>query len=248
LIAESTGKRGTGLLPVVGEPLGPPTAYGSDRVFVRLGSSVQAPGPAVAVEFPGPNALGGQFFLWEMTTALLGHMLGVNPFDQPDVESAKDAARKILAAYRSGGEHSTMEAIPLSETSLGAFSSQAAAGNYIAVLAYLDPRPEVTHALSTLRRTLRDRTRCATTLGYGPRYLHSTGQLHKGDAGRGLFLQLVDAPETDVEIPGDIEPSIGFRALVHAQAAGDARALADRGRRVSVLRADDIGTLSGCLI
>ncbi len=234
LIAESTGKRGTGLVPVVGEPLGPPEVYGSDRVFVRLGTDGETPGPAISVEFPGAEALGGQFFVWELATALLGHLLAVNPFDQPDVESSKEAMRQILTAYRASGERPAAPSMPLTPGALDAFVERAAAGDYIALLAYLDPRPETSDSLRTLRRTLRDRTHCATTLGYGPRYLHSTGQLHKGDSGRGLFVELIDDPADDVVVPDEGERSIGFRLLVRAQAVGDGRALAERGRRIAV--------------
>ncbi len=235
LIAESTGKRGTGLVPVVGEPLGPPEVYGVDRVFVRLGSDTAAPEPTISVEFSGAEALGGQFFLWELATALLGHLLTVNPFDQPDVESSKEATRQILAAYRDSGERPAAPSVPLSPGALKAFVDQAGPSDYIALLAYLDPRPETSEPLRSLRQALRDRTHCATTLGYGPRYLHSTGQLHKGDSGRGLFVELIDDPADDVAVPDDGPRQLGLRFLdPRAGASGDAQVLAARGRRVLV--------------
>lgn len=239
LIAESTGKRGKGVLPVVGELPASADSYGSDRLFVRIGDAVNAPPPAIAVDAAGPGDLGGQFFLWEMATALLGHVFGVNPFDQPDVESAKQEARRVLVAEDAGaGEEAVAE---FSDDAAFAFCRGASPPGYIALLPYLDPRSRRFGRLGALRRALRDATRCATTLGVGPRYLHSTGQLHKGDAGNGVFLILIDEPRADVEIAGPGGRPMGLRRLIHAQATGDARALAARGRRVVLLRVVDEG-------
>jgi len=234
LIAESTGKCGVGVVPIVGEPLGTPDVYGADRVFIRLGSDAETPPPTVHVEFSGPEGLGGQFFLWEFATALLGHLLGVNPFDQPDVESSKSVTRQMLSLYRDRGERPSTPCVPLTPDALRLFVSQAVPGDYVAILAYLDPRPEIAESLATLRRALRDATNCATTLGYGPRFLHSTGQLHKGDSGRNLFIELVDEPGHDLQIPDDAGRPVSFGLLLRAQAFGDAQALAARGRRVLV--------------
>ena len=234
LIAESTGKCGVGVVPIVGEPLGTPDVYGPDRVFIRLGSDAEAPPPTVDVDFSGPEALGGQFFLWELATALLSHLLGVNPFDQPNVESSKSVTRQMLSLYRDQGERPSAPCVSLTPDALRQFVSQAVPGDYIAILAYLDPRPEVAESLATLRRALRDATHCATTLGYGPRFLHSTGQLHKGDSGRGLFIELVDEADDDLQIPDGTGRPVSFGLLLRAQAFGDAQALAARGRRVLV--------------
>jgi glucose-6-phosphate isomerase len=234
LIAESTGKCGVGVIPIVGEPLGTPGVYGADRVFVRLGTSIEAPRPTVDVEFSGPEDIGGQFFLWEFATALLGHLLGVNPFDQPDVESSKGVTRQMLSLYRDRGERPSAPCVPLTPDALRQFVSRAVPGDYVAILAYLDPRPGIAESLAALRRALRDATHCATTLGYGPRFLHSTGQLHKGGSGRGLFIELVDEPANDLQIPDDAGPPMSFGLLLRAQAFGDAQALAARGRRVLV--------------
>jgi glucose-6-phosphate isomerase len=234
LIAESTGKGGMGVVPIVGEPLGAPDVYGADRMFVRLGNAAATPLPTVDVEFSGPEALGGLFFLWEFATALLGHLLGVNPFDQPDVESSKYATRQMLSIYHDHGERPTAPCVSLTPDVLRQFVSQAVPGDYIAILAYLDPRPEIAESLAALRRTLRDATRCATTLGYGPRFLHSTGQLHKGDSGRGVFIELVDEAGEDLQIPNGSGRPVSFGLLLRAQAFGDAQALAARGRRVLV--------------
>lgn len=235
LIAESTGKRGTGIVPIVGEPLGAPDSYGGDRVFLRFGDEIRTPDPAIDCEPITEENLGEQFYLWEMATALVGHLLGVNPFDQPDVEAAKQATREILAAYRERGETPGADLARLDEGALRAAIDQAQPGDYVALLAYLDRQPEVAASLRELRRTLRDATACATTLGYGPRFLHSTGQLHKGDGGRGLFLELIDEPFGDIVVPsGEARPaSLGL--ILRAQALGDARALSERGRRVHLL-------------
>jgi hypothetical protein len=199
------------------------------------------------------NDLGGQFFLWEVATAIAGHWLGINPFDQPDVEAAKVLARQAVAAYERDGQLPEIEPIarlgkvrvfnglgllPQSPSSirqvLDAFLAQARPGDYIAIQAYLNPTPEVRAILQTLRHVLRDRTRLATSLGFGPRFLHSTGQLHKGDGGNGLFLQITAEPFRDVPIPdamGSEESKITFGTLKMAQALGDWQALLDGGRR-----------------
>jgi hypothetical protein len=203
-------------------------------VFVRLGSDAETPLPTLDVEFSGPEDLGGQFFLWELATALLGHLLGVNPFDQPDVESSKSVTRQMLSLYRDQGERPSAPCVPLTPDALRRFVSHAVPGDYVAILAYLHPRPEIAESLATLRRALRDATHCATTLGYGPRFLHSTGQLHKGDSGRGLFIEFVDEADDDLQIPDDAGPPVSFGLLLRAQAFGDAQALAARGRRVLV--------------
>jgi transaldolase/glucose-6-phosphate isomerase len=266
LIAESTGKEGKGILPVVGEPLGPPAGYGGDRLFVQirleddasqdaaLAVLQQAGFPVVRLLLQDAYDLGGQFFLWELATAVASHLLGINPFDQPNVESAKIAARGMMAAYKATGAlpetrpdlqeselrvyyppqglpgeaHTPVEALRL-------FLEGLRPGDYIALQAFLRPTPEVTSALDDLRLRLRGRYPVAATLGFGPRFLHSTGQLHKGDAGRGLFLQFTGDPAQDAPIPDEAglqASSSSFGALLLAQALGDRQALLDAGRRV----------------
>ena len=236
LVAESTGKEGKGILPVVGEPLGAPDAYGDDRLFVYLGDhaglSLQ---PAVRVDWPDLYDLGGQFFLWEMATAVAGHRLGINPFDQPNVEAAKVLARRLVAEYNEKGALPAAFAAQLDAIAFSSFLDQARPGDYVAVQAYLQPTAKTTAALQAFRARLRERTHLAVTLGYGPRYLHSTGQLHKGDAGRGLFIQLTAADPEDAPIPdepGSPASSLTFGLLKTAQALGDAQALAAAGRRL----------------
>jgi glucose-6-phosphate isomerase len=247
LIAESTGKEGRGILPVVGEPLGPPQVYGQDRLFVHicldgdadhdaaLAALREAGHPVVRLNIKDLYDLGGQFFLWELATAVAGHLMDINPFDQPDVESAKVVARRMVAAYKKTGHVPREKSLPARAADLEAFLSQAAAGDYITLQAYLHPTPATDAALATLRLRLRDRYRLAATVGYGPRFLHSTGQLHKGDGGRGLFVQFTAEGSQDAPIPdraGAGESSITFGVLKMAQALGDRRALQDSGRRV----------------
>ena len=240
LVAESTGKDGKGILPVVGETVGGPSVYGDDRLFIHLqlaGDSshvaalealAAAGHPVVRFTLADKYDLGGQFFMWEMATAVASHLLGVQPFDQPNVESAKKLAQKLVAAYQSTGSLPESQPSPLTAAALAAFLTQAKAGDYIALQAYLPPTPATTAALQTLRRHLRQRTRLATTLGYGPRFLHSTGQLHKGDAGNGLFILFTSDPEEDAPIPdaaGAPDSSMTFGVLKLAQALGDYEAL-----------------------
>ena len=255
LIAESTGKDGKGILPVVGEPVGSPGVYGDDRLFVYLrlddddsydaevGALEEAGYPVVRLRLRDIYDLGGQFFLWEMATAVASHRLEINPFDQPNVEAAKVLARKMVAEYAEKGALPASETAPLSETALNEFLSQAKLGDpstgsgrsYIAIQAYVQPTEETDAALQSLRTRLRDRLKLATTLGYGPRFLHSTGQLHKGDAGDGLFIQFTSDAVEDVPIPdeaGSPDSSMSFGVLKTAQALGDAQALLDAGRRV----------------
>ena len=255
LLAESTGKDGQGILPIVGEPPGPPEVYGEDRVFIKvsigednrhsnlLAALRQAGHPVMELLMEEPYALGGQIFLWEMVTAVAGQRLDVNPFDQPDVEAAKVLARQMVAAYRDEGrlpEESpawSSEAIDVfgDATSLRDFLAQAKAGDYVALQAYVSPTPEMDLALTNLRLHIRGRYRLATTVGYGPRYLHSTGQLHKGDGGTGLFIQITATDPEDVPIPDEpaqSPSSITFGALKAAQAMGDRQALINSGRRV----------------
>jgi transketolase len=247
LIAESTGKEGQGILPVVGEPLGPPTVYSNDRLFIYLrldgddthDAAIQAleeaGHPVVRLRQHDLYGLGAGFFLWEMATAVAGHRLGINPFDQPNVEAAKVLARQMVAEYGEKGALPAGESAPLTGEALEQFLSQAQIGDYVALQAYVQPTAETDAALLALRTRLRDWFKLATTVGYGPRFLHSTGQLHKGDAGRGLFIQFTADDPRDVPIPdeaGEPDSSMTFGVLKMAQALGDRQALLDAGRRV----------------
>ncbi len=255
LIAESTGKQGKGILPVVGEPVGAPGIYGDDRLFVYLrlpgddthDAAVQAledaGHPVLRLHLDDLYDLGGQFFLWEMATVVAGSLLGINPFDQPNVEAAKVLARRTVAEYQEKGALPTGEFAPLTNEALEQFLALPQTGektadlprSYIALQAFVQPVPETDAALLALRERLRDRTRLATTVGYGPRFLHSTGQLHKGDAGNGLFIQFTADDLQDIPIPdeaGSSDSAMTFGVLKTAQALGDWQALLAAGRRV----------------
>ena len=262
LIAESTGKEGKGLVPVAGEALRDPAGYGQDRLFVQIKlasdadestegalKALEAAGhPVIRITLRDILDLGAEFFRWEVATATTGALLGIDPFDQPNVQESKDNTKSLLAEYRAKGKFP--EGKPLLDSDgleiygdpailggapsavgamLGAFLSQARPGDYVALMAYLQPTPEHTVALQSLRLSLRDATRLATTLGYGPRFLHSTGQLHKGGANNGLFIQITADDTLDLPVPG--EPYT-FAVLKHAQALGDLRSLVSKQRRV----------------
>ncbi len=242
LIAESTGKLGHGILPVEGEPLGAPPVYARPRLFAALGDEASRPEldalaeaghPVVRLPEADATSLGAEFFRWEFATAIAGYVLGVQPFDQPDVQAAKDATSRVLA---SGGGDDAGTLPSVRELLAGA-----QAGDYLAILAFVPRTPEVDARLQRVRAALRDRLRVATTIGYGPRYLHSTGQLHKGGPGNGLFIEVVGDDPADLDIPGT---TMTFGALKHAQALGDLQALVARGRRVARATLEELETLA----
>ncbi|MDE2142537.1 MAG: bifunctional transaldolase/phosoglucose isomerase [Elusimicrobia bacterium] len=266
LVAESTGKEGKGIFPVVGEALGAPSAYGRDRLFVRIAlkghadagldkalSALEAAGhPIVRLELADELDLGAQFFIWEVATATAGYFLGVDPFDQPDVQSAKDRAKELLdglnggalpaekADFRAGGLAAFADAAlktalktdggqdrPLREV-LAAHLARVQPGDYVCVLAYLAETDESRRLLDDVRALARSRSTAPVTVSWGPRYLHSTGQLYKGGSGRGVFLFLSDADKTRLPVPGR---NFTFGTLCRAQARGDAAATLAAGRR-----------------
>ncbi len=259
LIAESTGKDGKGIVPVVGEDVRGPDAYGPDRVFVRLeldgdegeadrsahlAALANAGHPVIDIRVKDPAEIGAEFFRWEMAIALAGAILRVNPFDQPDVQFAKDLAREAMEALVDGpsaGSGSDQES-PSADSAdaeqlqdaIRSWIGRVRAGDYVSVQAYVPQTGETTGLLQEARSQLHQLTRMATTVGYGPRFLHSTGQLHKGGPNNGLFLQLTDRVGTDsLPVP---ETDYAFDDLIVAQAAGDRLALHRKGRRV--LRVD----------
>jgi glucose-6-phosphate isomerase len=235
LIAESTGKENIGLVPVVGEPIGPPDVYGRDRIFVAIGEHEgldeleQIGHPVARLRYDGREQIGGEFFRWEMATAIAGHVLGINPFDQPNVQEAKDTTRAILGS-------GSLEDPGFDD--LGVLLKQVNEGDYVAILAYLDRTSETEDAIERVRLLIRDRYRVATTTGFGPRFLHSTGQLHKGGPNSGVFIQVADAGRSvDLPIPGQ---PFTFGTLIDAQALGDLRSLRGRGRRVARVTFDQL--------
>ena len=257
LVAESTGKEGRGIVPVTGEPLGQVSEYGEDRVFVHvrlqdhedeaMASAVtaleHAGMPVATIEPDTSVSLGGEFVRWELATVTAAALLSINPFDEPNVKQAKDATRTLLDSFSREGRLPVPE--PDAEIDHAAFTLTTAArrllagaavdgllsllqpGDYLAILAYLPEGPEIAAAVRSFRATVRGRRRCATTFGYGPRYLHSTGQLHKGGANNGVFLMLT-APGQDLEVPGE---GFSFGVLELAQALGDFVSLDHAGRR-----------------
>ncbi len=265
LIAESTGKEGRGIIPVDGEPVSLPDLYQNDRLFINfrlpednssqnnVEALIEAGHPVVELQLNNLYALGGEMYRWMYATAVSGWAIGINPFDQPNVEAAKIQARSFIATYGETGKlpdsnadydsgeievYSNFHAASLEET-WQFFLKQLETGeqmrSYIAIQAYLPSAPETDRALKQLRRKLQQQYRVAVTVGYGPRFLHSTGQMHKGDAGKGLFIQLTANPQTDLPIPeqaGDNNSSISFAVLLAAQALGDRQALIDAGRKV----------------
>ena len=211
LLAESTGKHGKGLIPAPGEP-----ADGPDR-------------QAQEVRLSGDYELGQEFFRWEFATAVAGSILGINPFDQPDVQAAKDKTAQILAS----GDDPLVEP----QGSMEELFAQAQPGDYVAILAFVNPTVEAEAKLAALAERARQATGCVVTHGFGPRYLHSTGQLHKGGPPTGLYLQVLDDTGDELPIPGK---QFGFGKLIRAQAAGDFASLQERGRRVARIRLEDV--------
>ena len=232
LIAESTGKEGKGIVPIVDEPLVDPDHYTSDRLFVYLRlrgddnsvldtavERIRASGhPLLTLEMRDKYDLGAEFFRWEFATAVAGTILGINPFDQPDVMRAKDATERVLQEFQKSGGFQHLESVG----SLGKLLSQAQKGSYLAIMAYVCQSTEMDEAFGALRRRIVEQYHIATTLGYGPRFLHSTGQLHKGGPNTGLFLQITADHEEDIPVP--VKPYT-FGILADAQVLGDFESL-----------------------
>jgi transaldolase/glucose-6-phosphate isomerase len=264
LLAESTGKEGTGLLPVAGEPVGDPAVYGDDRVFIyfslkeevereledRVEALKKAGQPVVTMQLADRHDIAQEFYRWEIATATAGAILGINPFDQPNVQESKENTKRLLQEVRQQGrlpeEEAGLREGPLSlyglkgaatiQESLARFLGQAGPGDYLALLAYLPENEATTQVLDEVRLGLRDALKVATTLGYGPRYLHSTGQYHKGGPNNGLFLILTSTPEDDPQIPGQ---PYTFGVFQQAQALGDMESLQQHGRRTLRLHLGD---------
>ncbi len=280
LLAESTGKNGKGLIPIDAEPLGEPAVYGSDRVFVylrdphkpdaaqdRAMQALQEAGqPLVRLSMQDAGLLGQEFFRWEIATAVAGAVIGINPFDQPDVEASKVATRALTEAYEKAGSLPAESAIfkdngialftddanaralkaagagNTLESWLSAHFARIRAGDYFAVLAYIERNDAHLESLQRLRTAIRDRKHIATCVEFGPRFLHSTGQAYKGGPNTGVFLQVTCEDALDLEIPGR---KATFGVVKAAQARGDFRVLAERGRRV--LRAHIVEDVSAGL-
>ena len=257
LVAESTGKDGKGILPVVNEPIGFAKDYSKDRLFIglfldgesdegleRLFDELSVLGhPVIRIHLEDVYDLGQEFFHWEIAVAAAGAVMGINPFNQPDVQFAKDFTKRIMRTPGiseveneitetvDAGNHGTLEISDHESLSaaLESWISQAKRGDYVSLQAFLQPSPAATEALQRIRKMLLNRTQLSTTLGFGPRFLHSTGQLHKGGPNTGLFIQLVDDPSKDCNVP---ETDFTFGQVIRAQANGDYLALLERKRRI----------------
>ena len=262
LIAESTGKNGKGLIPVAAEPVGAPGVYGQDRIFVHLGFAgrddadaerlaalAKAGHPVLRITLAGPDQLGQEFFRWEIATAVAGAVLGINPFDQPDVEASKIATRKLTAAYEETGRlpeetpifqaegiklfadaqnSSALVGAESLDAYLAAHLKRLQPGDYAAFLAYIPQDKATVEALQALRLAVRDSRKVATCIGFGPRFLHSTGQAYKGGPNTGVILHITCDDAQDLPVPGQ---RYSFGTVKAAQARGDFDVLSERGRR-----------------
>jgi transaldolase/glucose-6-phosphate isomerase len=255
LIAESTGKEGKGIVPIAGEPALEANAYGNDRLFVavrlrgsdetgRLRELAGAGHPVVDIVLEDPLDLGEIFYIFEFATAVAGLLIGVNPFDQPNVQESKDNTKQLLAEFTASGTMTGAggpagKRIPVSDAeAIASLLSSVRAGDYVALTQYFPETIDREEKIAAIRETIARDKRVATTSGYGPRFLHSTGQLHKGGGDNSVFLQLTGGPKKDVPIPNE---KFGFGALVRAQAIGDFQSLASRGRRaVSIDLGEDV--------
>ena len=255
LLAESLGKSGRGIVPVAGEPKLPMEKYSSDRLIVylrlqgddnsepdALAGELSVAHPSVRLELTDRADLGAEFYRWEFATAVAGCILGVHPFDQPNVQGAKDKTDLVLQHLADTGELPRVDAVESVESLLATAKS----GDYLAILAYLPDTPEVCRAMTHFRQRLTERYGIPTTAGFGPRYLHSTGQLHKGGPNSGIFLQLTADHPADIPVPGR---PYSFGSLADAQSTGDLQALLELGRRAGRVRlgsdpADCIGELA----
>jgi glucose-6-phosphate isomerase len=250
LVAESLGKHGKGIIPIEGEVPGAPEVYGNDRVFIHVRSAgapdaasdalvdrIQRAGhPIVRIEWPDRYALGAEFFRWEFATAIAGAVLGVNPFDQPDVEAAKMVTRRLAAEYEKTGTLPADDP-PLEESGVNALIDQLREGDYFALLAFIDMNEGHRNALQAIRGLMRDHRKVATTVGFGPRYLHSTGQAHKGGPNSGVFLMITADDPADLPVPGQ---RYSFGTIKRLQARGDFEVLQSRGRRALRVHLKDV--------
>jgi len=256
LVAESTGKNGRAIIPLDREPLGPPEVYGADRVFAymrltaapdeaqdrALDALAAAGHPVIRIAIDDVYEIGGEFFRWEFATAVAGAIIEIDPFNQPDVEASKIATKKLTSQFEATGALPA-EAPAFEETGIKVFGQAAGgtlahtlrahldsikAGDYFALLAYIEMNPAHEVALTAMRQRVRDAKRVATCLGFGPRFLHSTGQAYKGGPNTGVFLQITADDAHDLAIPGQ---RYTFGIVKAAQAQGDLTVLRERGRR-----------------
>jgi glucose-6-phosphate isomerase len=256
LIAESTGKEGKGIIPVTGEPILDTKYYDEDRLFVYIKlkhdidnerdkwiKNIENSGqPVITIELDNIFELGSEYFRWEFATAVAGVLLGVNPFDQPNVQSSKKVTERILQNYENAPIPLDFEDnIPVDQ-----IFNYIKRDDYLAILAYLPQSPELDKVINEFRKKVSEKYRIATTMGYGPGYLHSTGQIYKGGPRRGIFLIITANHTSDLPIP---DTKLNFGLLADAQALGDERALQSYGQRTKIihLQSDDIDTVAKAL-
>lgn len=264
LIAESTGKNGKGILPVIGEMPSTPDAYKKDRVFVNYSFAGKTPYndvvkklidsdyPIINIDLASLEDLGVHFGIWEFATAAAGFLMEIQPFNQPNVESAKISAKKMISFFKDTGELPPMKTELLSQETIETFLFGLSDNAYVSIHAYVNPNEAYTKVFRKLQNTLRDKTKCATTFGFGPRFLHSTGQLHKGDGGNGVFMQFITKNDLDLAIPDEAEDDqsqMSFGVLKTSQALGDGQALKDANRKLItfVLADNDIKIIENIL-
>ena len=245
IVAESSGKHGKGILPVALEPLGAPDVYGSDRLFVYLRQTGELDKGVAALKSAGfpviefvitdPYDAGAEFFRWEMATSVACHIFGVNPFDQPDVQDSKKRTIAKIEDFKKTGKLTDVDLVGVknAKPALERFLSDAQAGDFVSINAYLPRNSEMIDIIQKLRVAIRAKTKCAVTAGFGPRFQHSTGQFHKGGMNRGWFIQVVYDAQEDMDIPTE---GLTFGTLIRAQALGDYEALKAAGRRVLRVR------------
>ena len=252
IVAESSGKHGKGILPVALEPLGAPEVYGNDRLFVYLRQDGElakdidalrhAGFPVIELPITNYYDAAAEFFRWEIAIATACHILGINAFDQPDVQDSKLRTNARIADFQKTGKLADVDLVEMKNArpALEKFLSGAKGGDFVAINAYLPRNGEMIDEIQKLRVAIRAKTKCAVTAGFGPRFQHSTGQFHKGGPNNGLFIQIVTDAETDLQIPTQ---GLSFGALIRAQALGDYEALKAAGRRVLRVKLDSVKNL-----
>ena len=256
VVAESSGKHGKGILPVPMEPLAAPEMYGNDRLFVYLRQTGEfdasvtafknAGFPVIELPITNPYDVGAEFFRWEIAISVACHILGINTFDQPDVQDSKLRTIAKIKDYQATGKLAETDLVDTQHATqeLEAFLSKAVAGDFVTINAYIPRNKETEEVLQAMRIAIREKTKCAVSAGFGPRFQHSTGQFHKGGPNKGLFIQVVYDADLDMEIPTQ---GMTFGTLLRAQALGDYEALIAAGRRAIRIKLNKVEDLKNLL-
>jgi transaldolase/glucose-6-phosphate isomerase len=256
VVAESSGKHGRGILPVALEPLGKPEDYGDDRLFIYIRSNGEldagvaalkdAGFPIIQLSITNLHDAGAEFFRWEIAISTACSILGINAFDQPDVQDSKLRTIAKIKDFQATGKLADVDLFetPNAKHELENFLSEPQAGEFVSINAYLPRNGEMIEAIQTLRTNIRAKTKLPVTAGFGPRFQHSTGQFHKGGPNKGRFIQFVYDAENDMDIPGQ---GLSFGTLIRAQALGDYEALKAAGRKVLRIRLSKPGDVNGIM-